>query len=122
MRTFPIFINVERKPPLVTGGGELAAVKARLLLKRAEIVDIAAGELGLELAELERAGRVALIPARPGIDQIGQELSGPDRGQLIHIADEDHRSVAGNCLEQVAGQWHIDHRALVSDQKVAVQR
>ena len=70
MRTFPIFINVERKPPLVTGGGELAAVKARLLLKRAEIVDIAAGELGPELAELERAGRVALIPARPGIDQI----------------------------------------------------
>ena len=65
MRTFPIFINVERKPPLVTGGGELAAVKARLLLKRAEIVDIAAGELGPELAELERAGRVALMPCAP---------------------------------------------------------
>ena len=91
MRTFPIFINVERKPPLVTGGGELAAVKARLLLKRAEIVDIAAGELGLELAELERAGRVALIPARPGIDQI--------RGRPLVIAatgddDEDARVAA----------------------------
>jgi len=33
MRTFPIFVSVERKPPLVTGGGELAAIKARLLLK-----------------------------------------------------------------------------------------
>ena len=61
MRTFPIFVSVERKPPLVTGGGELAAIKTRLLLKRAEIVDVAAGELGPELAELERAGRVALI-------------------------------------------------------------
>jgi uroporphyrin-III C-methyltransferase/precorrin-2 dehydrogenase/sirohydrochlorin ferrochelatase len=91
MRTFPIFINVERKPPLVAGGGELAAVKARLLLKRAEIVEIAAVELGPELVELERAGRVALLPARPGIDQI--------RGRPLVIAatgddDEDARVAA----------------------------
>src|SRR5262245_11351575 len=70
MRTFPIFISVDRKPPLVTGGGELAAVKARLLLKRAETVDVAADRLGLELAELERAGRVALVAAQPGVDQV----------------------------------------------------
>ena len=30
MRTFPILVSFEGKPPLVTGGGELAAVKARL--------------------------------------------------------------------------------------------
>ncbi len=35
MRTFPILVSFDGKPPLVTGGGELAAVKARLLLKRA---------------------------------------------------------------------------------------
>src|SRR3990172_9211552 len=91
MRTFPIFVSVERKPPLVTGGGELSAIKARLLLKRAEIVDIAAGELGPELAELERAGRVALVPGRPGMDQI--------RGRPLVIAatgddDEDARVAA----------------------------
>jgi len=70
MRTFPIFVSVDRKPPLVTGGGELAAIKARLLLKRAETVDIAAHRLGPELAELERAGRVALIAAQPSVDQV----------------------------------------------------
>jgi uroporphyrin-III C-methyltransferase / precorrin-2 dehydrogenase / sirohydrochlorin ferrochelatase len=70
MRTFPIFVSVDRKPPLVTGGGELAAIKARLLLKRAETVDIAADRLGPEFAELERAGRVALTPAQPGVDQV----------------------------------------------------
>lgn len=70
MRTFPIFVSVDRKPPLVTGGGELAAIKARLLLKRAETVDIAADRLGPELAELERAGRVALIAAQPGVDWV----------------------------------------------------
>jgi uroporphyrin-III C-methyltransferase/precorrin-2 dehydrogenase/sirohydrochlorin ferrochelatase len=91
MRTFPIFINVERKRPLVTGGGELAAIKARLLLKRAKIVDVAAGGLGPELAELERAGRVTLNPGRPGIDQI--------RGRPLVIAatgddDEDARVAA----------------------------
>jgi uroporphyrin-III C-methyltransferase/precorrin-2 dehydrogenase/sirohydrochlorin ferrochelatase len=86
MRTFPIFINVERKPPLVTGGGELAAIKTRLLLKRAEVVDVAAERLGPELAELEQTGRVARTPARPGIDRI--------RGRPLVIAatgddDED---------------------------------
>ena len=91
MRTFPIFVSVERKPPLVTGGGELAAIKTRLLLKRAEIVDIAASELGPELAELERADRVALTPVRPGVDQI--------RGRPLVIAatgddDEDARVAA----------------------------
>ena len=44
MRTFPILVSFDGKPPLVTGGGELAAVKARLLLKRAPSVDIAAAE------------------------------------------------------------------------------
>ena len=65
MRTFPIFVSVERKPPLVTGGGELA--------------------------ELGRAGRVALIAAQPGVDQI--------RGRPLVIAatsddDEDARVAA----------------------------
>jgi uroporphyrin-III C-methyltransferase / precorrin-2 dehydrogenase / sirohydrochlorin ferrochelatase len=91
MRTFPIFVSVERKPPLVTGGGELAAIKTRLLLKRAEIIDVAAGELVSELAELGRAGRVALIAAQPGVNQI--------RGRPLVIAatgddDEDARVAA----------------------------
>jgi uroporphyrin-III C-methyltransferase / precorrin-2 dehydrogenase / sirohydrochlorin ferrochelatase len=82
MRTFPIFVSVERKSPLVTGGGELAAIKARLLLKRAEIVDVATDHIVPELAELERAGRVAIIAAQPGVDQI--------RGRpLVIAATED---------------------------------
>ena len=35
MRTFPILVSFDGKPPLVTGGGELALIKTRLLLKRA---------------------------------------------------------------------------------------
>jgi hypothetical protein len=59
---------------------------------------------------------------RPGVNQIAQELARPDRWQLVHVADKDHRAAAGHGLEQLAGQRHIDHRALVDDQQIAVQR
>jgi uroporphyrin-III C-methyltransferase/precorrin-2 dehydrogenase/sirohydrochlorin ferrochelatase len=70
MRTFPIFVSFEGKPPLVVGGGELAAVKTRLLLKRAPSVDVAASEVVAELAALAEAGLVSLLPALPGIDHL----------------------------------------------------
>jgi uroporphyrin-III C-methyltransferase/precorrin-2 dehydrogenase/sirohydrochlorin ferrochelatase len=82
MRTFPIFVSFEGKPPLVVGGGELALVKTRLLLKRAASVDIAADEAVPELAKLAEQGLVTLQPARPGIDQL--------RGRpLVIAATED---------------------------------
>jgi uroporphyrin-III C-methyltransferase/precorrin-2 dehydrogenase/sirohydrochlorin ferrochelatase len=72
MFSFPIFLRFDRKPPLVVGGGELAAAKVRLLLKRASVVDIAAAAATLapELARLAQEGRVALRPPQPGIDQL----------------------------------------------------
>ena len=45
MRTFPIFVSFDGKAPLVVGGGKLAAVKTRLLLKRADLVDVSAEDL-----------------------------------------------------------------------------
>lgn len=72
MRSFPVFLNFDRKPPLVVGCGELAAAKVRLLLKRAPTVDIAADAEALvpELAKLARTGCVAVWPPSPGIDQL----------------------------------------------------
>src|SRR3972149_3975269 len=88
MRPFPIRVSFDGKPPLVTGGGELAAVKTRILLKRAPSVDIAADEVTPEIAALAEAGLVSLLPARPGIDQL--------RGRPLVIAatendEEDSR-------------------------------
>lgn len=70
MRTFPIFVSFDGKPPLVVGGGPLAAIKTRLLLKRAGHVDVAAETLSPELSDLEAEGKVVLQPAHPGVDQI----------------------------------------------------
>ena len=70
MRTFPIFVSVDRKPPLVVGGGDLAAIKARLLLKRAPSVDIAAGAIVPEISALVAEGRVVVVPQLPGVVQV----------------------------------------------------
>src|SRR5262245_45900194 len=82
MRTFPILISFDGKRPLVTGGGELAAVKTRLLLKRASAVDIAADKIGAEIEELVEAEQATLSAPQPGIDQL--------RGRpLVIAATED---------------------------------
>ncbi|MGV1014758.1 MAG: siroheme synthase CysG [Methyloceanibacter sp.] len=82
MRTFPIFVSFEGKPPLVVGGGELAAVKTRLLLMRATSVDVAADAVTEELAKFAEAGLVTLTAPQPGIDQL--------RGRpLVIAATED---------------------------------
>ena len=84
MRTFPIFVSFEGKSPLVVGGGELAAMKVRLLLKRAPSVDVAASEVVAELTALVEQGVVSLVPALPGIDQL--------RGRpLVISATEDDK-------------------------------
>src|SRR6476661_8097152 len=97
MRTFPIFVSFEGKPPVVVGGGELAAVKARLLLKRAPIVDVAAKQVVPELAALAEAGKVALIGALPGIDQL--------RGRPLVIAatEDDNEDARVSAIARALG-------------------
>src|SRR5262245_37747472 len=98
MRAFPVFLNFDRKPPLVVGGGEIAASKVRLLLKRAPSVDVAAARdaLAPELKGLAKAGRIQLVEVSPGIDQLrGRPLVISATGDL----DEDARvSAIGRAL------------------------
>ena len=97
MRTFPIFVSFDAKPPLVVGGGELAAIKTRLLLKRAPSVDISAEGLGTELAKLAEAGQVTLIAPQPSIDQV--------RGRpLVIAATEDDEEEKGDKRDSDAGK------------------
>jgi uroporphyrin-III C-methyltransferase / precorrin-2 dehydrogenase / sirohydrochlorin ferrochelatase len=97
MRTFPILVSFDGKPPLVTGGGELAAVKTRLLLKRAPSVDVAAADVVPELAALVAAGTVTLIAAEPGIDQLrGRPL-------VIAAAEDDKEDARVSAIARALG-------------------
>ncbi len=57
MRYFPIFVDLDRQPVLLAGGGEQAAQKLRLLAKTTAVVRIVAPELCPELVEAVAEGR-----------------------------------------------------------------
>lgn len=97
MRTFPIFVSFDGKPPLVVGGGELAAVKTRLLLMRAPSVDVAASAVTEELAKFAEQGLVTLVPPLPGIDQL--------RGRPLVIAatEDDEEDTRVSAIARALG-------------------
>ncbi len=59
---------------------------------------------------------------RAGGDDVGQHLPRSDRGQLVDVADDQQRGIVRHRLQQRLHQHDIDHRGLVDDQQVAVER
>lgn len=70
MASFPIFVDLGHAEPLVVGGGDLALSKVRLLLKRTERVNVAAGPLVPGLKVLVEEGRCVVLAPHPGEDEI----------------------------------------------------
>lgn len=65
MAGFPIFVEVDNKAPLINGGGELAFVKARLLLKRAKHVDFTTDRPCASITNLVEKGQATVIEGKP---------------------------------------------------------
>jgi len=57
VRYFPIFVDLDRQPVLIVGGGEQAAQKLRLLAKTTAVIRLVAPELCPELAAAVAEGR-----------------------------------------------------------------
>ena len=55
-------------------------------------------------------------------DDVGQDLTRPDGRQLVDVADDQQRGIVGNRLHQRLHQHDVDHRGLVDDQQIAVER
>ena len=70
MASFPIFVDLASGLPLINGGGELAAIKARLLLKRANRVVFAADKLCPSSRALVDGGRAEVIAGGADVDEI----------------------------------------------------
>ena len=68
MTSFPIFVGVDRTPPLVNGGGDLAVIKARTLLLRAPRIALAATALPAGLSD--KAGQIDIVPHAPDLAEI----------------------------------------------------
>lgn len=66
MASFPIFVDLGGAAPLIVGGTELALIKARLLLKRAPRVAVAADQLAPGFAELVAVDRIEVLAPNPG--------------------------------------------------------
>src|SRR5260370_25519762 len=62
MGFIPIFLQVEAKPCLVVGGGEVAARKAQALLAAGASVTVISPQVTVALAEEAESGRISLLP------------------------------------------------------------
>ncbi len=65
MASFPIFVDLGSAAPLVVGGGDLALIKARLLLKRTDRVVFATDTVVPGIRDLVNDGRAEVVAPRP---------------------------------------------------------
>ena len=87
MRTFPVFLDVTTRPPLVFGGSELTAAKARLLARRATTVEVSVAKPDDHVRALVDSAEVTLTDAAPTIATIRA------RPLVIATTGDDQRDV-----------------------------
>ncbi|PVA08207.1 siroheme synthase CysG [Thalassorhabdomicrobium marinisediminis] len=82
MKHFPIFLNLEGRKVVLSGGGEAALAKLRLILKTEAVVTVFAPDAAPEIRDWAAQRRLTLIerPLRAG-DTVG--------AALFYAADED---------------------------------
>lgn len=82
MRHFPIFLDMDRARVVLSGGGEAAIAKLRLLLKTGARIEVHAADPAAEIRDWAAEGRLAHVPA----PLTPQALAG---ATLVYAADED---------------------------------
>ncbi|MBQ3433536.1 MAG: bifunctional precorrin-2 dehydrogenase/sirohydrochlorin ferrochelatase [Selenomonadaceae bacterium] len=74
MRLYPINLDIDGKPCVVIGGGEVALRKIRGLLAAGARVKVIAPEVCAEVEELARRGEISLTREKFSEDMLGDEL------------------------------------------------
>ena len=74
MRLYPINLDIDGKPCVVIGGGEVALRKIRGLLAAGARVKVIAPEVCAEVEELARRGEITLTRENFSEDMLGDEL------------------------------------------------
>ena len=55
-------------------------------------------------------------------EQVAQDLTGADGGELVDIANEQQMRSLGNRLDEFVGQDHVHHRTLIDDDQIGGRR
>jgi hypothetical protein len=55
-------------------------------------------------------------------DQVAEDLARPDRGELVHVADQQQVGAGSDGPGELVREDHVDHRRLVDHDQVRVQR
>jgi uroporphyrin-III C-methyltransferase/precorrin-2 dehydrogenase/sirohydrochlorin ferrochelatase len=82
LRYFPVFLDLDQRSVVVTGGGEKAAQKLRLLTRTPGHVRVFAEHACAEIQALAAAGRVTISAAAPGAADL-------DRTAAVFVANDD---------------------------------
>lgn len=112
MKHFPIFMALEGRRVVLSGGGEAALAKLRLLLKTEARLTVVAAEPSPEIADWARQGRLTLIPRamEPG-DAICASLfyaANEDDAEDARVATLAHRDGAlVNIVDNLADSQFI---------------
>ena len=81
-----------------------------------------AGSRGVHAVALLEHGDARRSSRHRSIGEVGEDLAGIDRGELMRVADQDQRCARGQRVEQRVHQLEIDHRGFVDDHRADGQR
>lgn len=90
MKTFPLFVKMDRRRVVVIGGGEQAAAKTRLLLKTEARIAVVSERLEAELYALAKAGRIDHWKIQP------EKVAYQPRDIVIIAREGDLEQATGN--------------------------
>ncbi len=89
---YPVFLNIQDKPCVVIGGGEVAERKVNILLEEGALVTVVSRDLTDELKELARRGAIQVVPR--------DYRSGDLKGALIAFSATDNQAVNRRVSEE----------------------
>lgn len=57
-----------------------------------------------------------------GGDDISQDVARADAGQLVDVSDKQEVGAKGDGLEQMVGKHHVEHRGLIHNDEICLER
>ncbi|MBR0102065.1 MAG: bifunctional precorrin-2 dehydrogenase/sirohydrochlorin ferrochelatase [Selenomonadaceae bacterium] len=109
MRLYPINLDIDGKPCVVIGGGEVALRKIRGLLAAGAVVKVIAPEVCAEVEELARRGEISLTREKFSEDMLGDELiliAATDNPEVNRRAAQA-KNILVNVVEGAGGNFNV---------------